>query len=162
MITKPSDIEILTECLKHTPVILTQLLAQIDPELYKDRRIINKWSIHEHACHIATGDKIGFIDRLSKFIDEDNPAFTPLSGESFPPDYYYNMDLNKALEEFKHYRKKIIEMVSALEDNFWHKSSRHTEYTVFTPYIMLRHRLLHDHLHLYRIEELWLTRAKIL
>ena len=72
------------------------------------------------------------------------------------------MDLNKALEEFIQYREQLIEMVCNLEDHLWYKNGKHPEYTLFTPYAMLRHRLFHDHLHLYRIEELWLTRAELL
>ena len=125
MITKPPDLELITKSLKQTPVILEQLLKQIDPKLYKKRRILNKWSIHEHATHLATGDKVGFIDRFEKFIKEDIPEFIPFSGESYPQDYFYNLDLNEAQEEFRQNRKQLIEMVRKIEDDsFWFKESK--------------------------------------
>lgn len=42
------------------------------------------------------------------------------------------------------------------------RSARHPEYTLYTPYVMLRHMMMHDYLHMYRIEELWLTRPEYL
>jgi hypothetical protein len=163
MVTKPPDLKIITESLKQTPIILKQLLNQIDSRLYKKKRILNKWSIHEHATHLATGDKVGFIDRFEKFIKEDIPEFKPYSGKSYPQDYFYNLGLNEALGEFRQSRKQLIEMVVKIDnDSFWHKESKHPEYITFTPYIMLRHRLLHDNFHLHRIEELWLTRPEYL
>ncbi len=132
-------------------------MYQIPEELHKIRRIKNKWSIHEHACHVATGERYGFLKRIEQFIKEDRPKIEPLSGESFPPDFYLQMDLNTALVEFVNLRKRVIEVCNNLDESIWNKEANHPEYKVYTPYIMLKHLLMHDHFHMYRIEELWLT-----
>ena len=44
----------------------------------------------------------------------------------------------------------------------WTRKAKHKEYIEYTPYIMLRHILMHDHFHMYRIEELWLTTDEFL
>ena len=150
----------ISESLSKTPGILIELLDQIPSDLLKQRRIEDKWTIHEHACHIATGDKFGFHKRIAAFINELEPKFEPLSGESFDKDFYSEMDLNKALDEFKQLRKQTIELTNNLEAQIWNKNSIHPEYEKYTPYIMLRHLLMHDHFHMYRIEELWLTTKK--
>jgi hypothetical protein len=156
------DIEQILGCLEKTPRILTELLSQIPAEVLKARRIRNSWCIHEHACHVATGDRIGFIDRLHQFLDEECPVFVPLSGESFPPDYLMEMSLKSALDGFFEDRAEVIELARSLEPSLWAGEGRHPEYITFTPYIMLRHRLMHDYFHMHRIEELWLTREQCL
>lgn len=151
------DIDDILECLEKTPRILERLLAQVPTERLKERRIANSWCIHEHACHIATGDRIAFIDRMNQFIHEERPVFVPVSGESFPPDYLMKMDLAHALDVFAKDRAEAIQLAKSLDPALWAKEGVHPEYITYTPYIMLRHRLMHDHLHMYRIEALWLT-----
>lgn len=157
-----NDVLQIIYCLKQSPIILKNLLIQIPSELYKIRRIPGKWSIHEHACHIATGDQSGFMDRFKQFINEQKPKIKPLSGESFPPDYLIKMDLSEALEIFFEKRKDLVNLVNSADKSIWIKEAEHPEYQNYTPYIMLRHRLLHDHFHMYRIEELWLTKEEYL
>lgn len=156
------DVNRILSCLEKTPKLLERLLSQIPEETFKVRRIENSWSIHEHACHIATGDRIGFIDRLHQFLNEESPVFVPLSGESYPHDYLMEMDLTRAIRGFYEDRAELIRLAGSLDDAVWGKEGKHPEYMVFTPYIMLRHRLMHDHLHMYRIEELWLTRDQFI
>ncbi|MCX5757140.1 MAG: DinB family protein [Candidatus Hydrogenedentes bacterium] len=151
------DIEPILGCLEKTPRILTELLSQIPAQSLKVRRAANSWSIHEHACHIATGDRIGFIHRLRQFVNEEFPIFVPLSGETFRPDHLMNMSLESALDAFFKDRAEVIRLIKSLDPTLWDKKGAHPEYIAFTPYIMLRHRLMHDHLHMYRIEALWLT-----
>ncbi len=148
--------------MEQSPIILKNLLMQMPSDLYKVKRISGKWSIHEHACHVATGDQSGFIDRFKQFIKEQKPRIKPLSGDNFPPDYLIKMDLNEALDIFFRTREELISLVSTADESIWTKEAEHPEYQIYSPYIMLRHRLLHDHFHMYRIEELWLTKEEYL
>lgn len=152
------DVARILSCLEKTPDILAGLVSGIPVDILKARRIENSWSIHEHACHIAMGDRIGFLDRLRQFLSEECPVFVPLSGESFPPDYLMKMDLELAIDGFFKDRAEVVRRAQSLDESLWEKEGKHSEYTIFTPRIMLRHRLMHDHLHMYRIEELWLTK----
>ncbi len=157
-----NDINHIINGLEQSPIILNNLLSQIPPKLIMEQRIKSKWSIHEHACHVATGDQSGFIDRFRQFLNESQPRITPLSGESFPADHLLKMDLNEALAKFFEKRKELISLVKSADASIWSKKAEHPEYYDYTPYIMLRHRLMHDHYHLYRIEELWLTTEEYL
>ena len=148
--------EIIT-MLAATPRLLEELINEIPPVQLKQHRIKNKWSIHEHACHIAIGDQYVFHPRLRAFINETDPTFTPYSGESFEKDFLIKMDLEKALINFKKLRMQSIELAKHFDRTQWQKESHHPEYSIYTPYIMLRHFLMHDYFHMYRIEELWLT-----
>lgn len=152
----------ISDALSSTPEILSDLLHQVPTELLKEKRIKNKWSIHEHACHICSGDKYVFHKRLLKFKNEATPVFNPVSGDSFDENFLNDMDLNTSLNEFVTLRKKTIEFINHFDKESWNKKGVHPEYKEYTPYILLRHMLMHDHLHMYRIEELWLTKKQFL
>ena len=49
------EVETILNALNETPRLLQELIAEIDPELYKEKIVKDKWSIHEHATHIAIG-----------------------------------------------------------------------------------------------------------
>ena len=44
----------------------------------------------------------------------------------------------------------------------WEKTATHPEYEQYSLIILARHILMHDHWHMYRMEELWLTRDEYL
>ena len=146
--------ETILNALKETPRLLKELITEIDPELYKEKIIKGKWSIHEHATHVAVGDIYGFQKRLRDFKQKENPTFEPLSGDNFDKDFFIELDLNKSLNNFFEIRQTTIELAKAFNKNDWNKLAIHPEYKTYSPYIMLRHLLMHDHTHLYKIEDM--------
>ncbi|MFD2585751.1 DinB family protein [Croceitalea marina] len=150
------EIEPLLNALNETPRLLSELIDEIDPELYKAKIIKDKWSIHEHATHIAVGDIYGFQKRLKMFSHKEKPTFKPLSGDNFDDLFFLNLDLKKTLGDFFEIRRKTVELAKMFSLNDWSKQAVHPEYKTYTPYIMLRHLLMHDHNHLYKIEDMGL------
>jgi hypothetical protein len=72
------------------------------------------------------------------------------------------MSVPEALAAFSAGRNdQIAELEKATPDD-WEKVATHPEYTHYTLYILARHILMHDHWHMYRMEELWLTRDEYL
>mgnify|MGYP006153123277 CR=1 FL=1 len=134
--------------------MLKELISEIDPKLYKTKIIEAKWSMHEHATHIAVGDCFGFQKRLKDFKKKETPLFEPLSGDSFPNNFFIKLDLFKTVEDFFNIRQSTIELARSLGESVWNKEAIHPEYKKYTPYIMLRHLLMHDHSHLYKIEDM--------
>jgi hypothetical protein len=63
---------------------------------------------------------------------------------------------------FMQHRTALLEQLKIREKQFWSKKASHPEYREYTPYILLRHTLMHEHLHMYRIENLWLTNDEFL
>jgi hypothetical protein len=147
-------IETILNALSETPRILEELVAEIDPKLYKKKIIEGKWSIHEHATHIGVGDIYGFQKRLKDFREKDKPYFEPLSGDNFHENFFMELDLKKTIVDFFEIRKKTIELAREFKLNDWNKVAIHPEYKTYSPYIMLRHLLMHDHNHLYKIEDM--------
>lgn len=146
------------EVLKQTPFLLVELLEQIDPAVLKTRRIPNKWSIHEHACHLASMDAL-FIARFQLFRQEVQPVIkSHLPPPEGSPRSLMDMDLKDTLQQFFTRRKELTDLVSTFLPADWEKHAQHDKYFDYTPGIMLRHLMLHDHYHMYRIEQLWLTK----
>jgi len=151
----------LLSCLEKTPVILKEMVDSIPREpswRLTERRIEGKWSIHEHACHIVKVQPM-LTARAKKFIEEDAPEFEPyFPGKSTSPDELLKMDLAENLAKFPELRKEFIDVIRSAPADAWKKKAEHPQYLEYTLYIMLRHVLLHDNVHMYRMEELWLDR----
>jgi hypothetical protein len=60
------------DCLKKTPAILTELVAEASPALLKKRGVAGKWSIHEHPCHLVDVHPM-LIGRFIMFRNEEAP-----------------------------------------------------------------------------------------
>ena len=140
--------------LQETPRLLKELMLEIDPKLYKKQILTGKWSIHEHATHIAVTDTYGFQKRLKQFQNETVPLIEPLSGDNFDKTFFMSLDLEASIAAFFTTRQTTLKLAKELDNDIWHKQAHHPEYKTYTPYIMLRHLLMHDHAHLYKIEDM--------
>jgi len=145
----------LIQCLKQAPSMLKELFVTIPAKLIRQRRIEGKWSIHEHVCHLAKIQPRQ-NERVRRFIDEQQPEFQPYFPA--PSDRLMDMDLHNALDDFTLLRKEFVDILNSLDEKTWNKKAIHLEYFEYSPFIFVRHFMLHDNLHLYRIEELALTR----
>ena len=144
--------------LDKAPYLLKEFILDIPSKLLKKKRIPNKWTIHEHACHLALLDEL-ILFRLELFKKMDQPEIKPfLPGKNAPDSELINLNLSEKLNDFQVSRKLIIDQFKSLTENLWEKEGLHPEYQRYTPYIMLRHMAMHDHFHMYRIEELALTK----
>ena len=152
------DIDQLISGLEQSPVVLEELIRQIPLEMLKEKRIKNKWSIHENACHIAEVQPM-ILERLKSFRDEEKPDLKSyLPGKTVPDDNLMDMDLDTKIHEFMSVRKEQLDIFKTMDEVALQKDALHEEYVKYTPYIMMRHILIHDYFHMYRIEELWLTK----
>ena len=103
-----------------------------------------------------------FIERFRMFKQHTEPVFDVyIPGKTVHEDLM-SMDLDDSLGRFEGYRDELIGHAKSMDKDHWQRSGQHDEYTQYTPYIMLRHILSHDHVHMYRIEELWLTQDEYL
>lgn len=157
------DLAAVLRSLEFTPRILDALLAEVPAELLKAHPKPGKWCIHAHACHLAAAQGM-LIARFKRFQSEDAPEFIPYNPDQEEgEDKLLALDLAGEAARFRALRRELLAMaVKVPEGPFWEKQAKHPEYVRYTPLIMLRHMLMHDHLHLYRIEELWLTRRELL
>ncbi|MCP4401170.1 MAG: DinB family protein [bacterium] len=150
------------ECLGKSPDILKNLVESVPQERRKVRRIPGEWSIHEHACHLVDVQPM-LLKRFKRCLREASPEICPyLPGTKDLDDFLPSLDLTGMLEKFPAYREELLQLLQDRDELFWKKRMKHPEYSLYTPYILLRHILFHDHLHMYRIEALWLTTEEYL
>ena len=154
--------KIIISHLAQGPALLRDLLNSIPKERYKERRLPGRWTIHEHACHLSEVDSMMY-DRLLTFKNADYPVFEPfLPGTNVGDAHLIDLDLEECLRRFEKMRGKTVELAGTLSPEDWRKEATHPEYEYYTAKILLRHMLMHDNLHMYRMEQLWLTREAFL
>ena len=149
----------LIEGLKQVPVILSEFVKSIPQERMDLRRGEGFWTIAEHVSHLAQVQPM-MLERLERFAAEKRPEFIPYipgegEEESDTPD---RMKISDALEQFESYRDKQVSLLEKADDAVWKTEGIHPEYERYSMYILVRHILMHDYWHMYRMEELWLTR----
>ncbi len=140
-----------------TPDLLSQFVEGIDSNLLKLRRLPNKWSVHEHACHIVDVQPM-LIERIKRFKLENSPIFIPyLPTEDPDPNRLLEINLKEALGSFYGLRQEMLQEIEAIRSEDLLKEGSHPEYKKYTLEILLRHILLHDQFHMYRMEEYWIS-----
>lgn len=148
------------DALRRAPEIVVPLVREAPAELLKRRPSARRWSIHEHACHLAHVHGL-FFDRLDRMLSEPAPVIRPyLPAEQDADDFLLNMQLDESLERYAADRKKLVERLERLSETDWERTAEHPEYRAYSVFIMFRHLALHDFLHAYRIEELLLQRTE--
>jgi hypothetical protein len=147
------DIPGLITALADGPKLIIPLVRDTPPANLKWRPAPDKWSVHEHACHLATDHGL-FSGRLDEMLREENPRMIPYEGEGDTPGILMKMDLDASLERFVHERAEIVARLRQLTPAQWERTGDHPDYSHYTVFIMFRHLALHTMLHAYRIEQL--------
>ena len=134
------------------------LVRQAASSIVKRRPPSGKWSIHEHACHLAAVHPV-LIQRLDLMLAEDRPAIRSYEpGRDDPPDVLLDVDLDAALRRFEEDRTRLVGRLRRLQPDEWTRTANHEEYNSYSVFTMFRHLALHDFFHAYRIEELLLRK----
>jgi uncharacterized damage-inducible protein DinB len=153
------DVRDLLEGLSRTHAILSEFAKTIPEARLDVRRGQGCWTIAEHVSHLAEVQPM-LLDRFQRFINEDRPEFVPYvpGDDEDAPNTPARMNMTVALEQFARYRNEQLTLLGSADDSTWQKTAIHPEYEIYSFYILVRHTLMHDYWHMYRIEELWLTR----
>jgi hypothetical protein len=144
--------------LEAAPGIIVGLVREVRPENLKRRPAPNKWSAHEHACHISTGHD-AFLARLELMLSESHPlikSMQPSSDEEAGS--LLNVDLDEALSGYVRDRARAVKRLKELSPEDWQRTAEHEAFSHYSVYIMFRHVLIHEMLHAYRIDELMLKK----
>jgi DinB family protein len=146
------------EALERAPGIVVPLVREVRPFVLKRRPAPEKWSAHEHACHLAFVHRL-FFDRLDQILSSPAPVITPYDpGQSDPDGLLLGMDLEDSLRHYVDDRGRLVERLRQLSAGDWNRTAQHGEYSHYSVFIMFRHLALHDFFHAYRIEELLLNK----
>jgi hypothetical protein len=152
------NIQAVLDALRRAPDVVVPLVREVPAHLLKRRPAPGRWSVHEHACHLAHVHSL-FSARLDYMLNNPAPVIEPyLPGTQDPDDLLMEMDLDVSLERFAADRRQLVERLATLTPEQWARTAEHGEYRLYSVFIMFRHLALHDFLHAYRIEELLLRR----
>jgi uncharacterized damage-inducible protein DinB len=153
------DIREVLEGLKKAPSILAEFVKSIPDEKMGVRRGEGFWTITEHLSHLAQVQPM-LLDRFYRFMNEDRPEFVPYlpGNDDDEPDTPACLNTSDALEQFATHRNKQVVLLEGAGKIAWQKTAIHPEYEYYSLRILARHTLMHDYWHMYRMEELWLTR----
>ncbi len=151
------SVEVVLTTLSHTPALISSLIHDTPDASLKKRPPSGKWSIHEHACHLAVVHPM-FAQRLEFILREPEPRITPYSpSDEEAAGSLLDMDLHRALEDLTRDRVQLVNRSAALDPDQWHRTVEHPEYTHYSIFVMMRMVALHDLFHGYRINDLLLN-----
>jgi uncharacterized damage-inducible protein DinB len=94
--------------LEGAPDIIISLVREVPPQNLKRRPGFNKWSAHEHACHIFSADA-AYISRLELMLSDPAPyirCIIPSPEEE--AGLLLNVNLDEALNQYVQERARLI------------------------------------------------------
>jgi len=153
------DVEDILDGLKRSPGVLAGLVKAIPENRLDIRRREGFWTVAEQVSHLAEVQPM-LLGRFQRFLEENHPEFVPFlptagEDEQKTP---VRLDVAVALAQFEDYRNRQLGLLEGLDTDGWQKTGTHPEYELYSLSILARHVLMHDYWHMYRIEELWLTK----
>ena len=144
--------------LEAAPGMIIGLVREVPPQNLKRRPAPNKWSAHEHACHLATGDA-AFLARLELMLSDPHPqikSMVPSPAEEAGS--LLSVELDEALGRYVQERAVVVKRLKQLSAEDWQRTAEHEAFSHYSVAIMFRHVLLHEMHHAYRIDELMLKK----
>jgi uncharacterized damage-inducible protein DinB len=152
----------LLQTLSTAPTLLRGFMETVPDSVLDRQRGQGFWTIKEHLAHLTDVQPMLLL-RLARFRDESHPDFQPhLPGDDAGQALPIDQPVSKLLESFENERQKQLQVIESLSDDVWSRTASHPEYTHYDATVLIRHVALHDHWHMYRMEELWLTRDQYL
>lgn len=150
------EIADILESLSRVPGMLAALVKDIPPERMAERRGEGCWTILEHLAHLAEVQPM-LSQRFKRLIVEDVPEFVPFDpGKAGHEPDPAGRPASQLVQAMAGERCRQLEILRSLAPEAWERKGSHPEYTDYGLRIAVRHMLLHDLWHMYRIEELWL------
>ena len=153
------DTQTLIATLEAAPEMIIGLVREVPPRHLKRRPNPNKWSAHEHACHLSTADT-AYLSRLELMLSEPSPYIRSLlPSPEEEAGSLLNIDLDEALDHYVRERARLVERLKELSAEDWQRTAEHEECSQYSVLIMFRQLLLHEMFHAYRIEEIRLKKG---
>lgn len=151
------NVDMALRTLEHIPELIYGYFQNIPPEVFDIRRTKEAWTIREHLYHIVSVQDM-LLKRMELIRVEDNPVITPYFPENQKEQSALYESVEAAFTEYRTTRQKQIELVRGAGIVDMAKEASHAEYIFYNIPIIVNHMIFHEYWHMYRIEELWLTR----
>jgi hypothetical protein len=156
-----SSISSLIISLEASSEVLKNFVNGIPEEELGVKRRPDVWTIRHHVYHLAGVQELMY-GRLMQFRKEKNPVIVPYNpGKDDARETTYQSAAD-ALSVFQSWREKQIEEIKMIDESGLYLQATHPEYRRYDLVILIRHILVHDYWHMYRMEELWLLKDEFL
>ena len=142
--------------LENSAKVLKQFVETMTDDVIK-RRIKDYWTIYDHIDHLVVCQKM-LLERIEAFIKEESPVIEPYNPEEKPSEEASKRTARQLVNEFRKLRAKQIKLIKGAKKAVWLRKGSHEEYADYGFEILVRHILLHDSYHMYRMEELWIMK----
>jgi uncharacterized damage-inducible protein DinB len=153
-----TDTQTLIASLAGAPKIIIRLVREVPPENLKRRPSPDKWSAHEHACHLSNVDT-AYLARLELMLSDPAPYIKSMSpSPEEETGALLSVDLDEALDQYERERARLVMRLKELTVEDWQRTAEHEEFSHYSVLIMFRQLLLHEMLHAFRIEDLLLKK----
>lgn len=153
-----NNTQTLIAALEGAPDIIIGLVREVPPQNLKRRPSTNKWSAHEHACHISTADTL-YLSRLELMLSDPAPYIRSMApSPEQEAGSLLNIDLDEALDQYVRERARLVKRLKELSVEEWRRTAEHEAFSHYSVLIMFRELLMHEMLHGYRIGELLLKK----
>ena len=150
----------LLKVLELNKTVLRQLIS-VMTEAEIQRRIKDYWTVYEHLAHLVEAQEVA-VRRIGRFLHEEAPAIVPFSPDKAPETASKPASAESLLEVFCQHRDTQLTLLRKAKTADWKKTGSHPEYTRYTLEILVRHTMLHDHFHMFRMEQLWIMKEEFL
>lgn len=151
------NVDLALVTLEQIPEVINGYFRNIPPSVLDIRRTSEAWTIREHLYHIVSVQDM-LLKRMELIRAEDHPVITPYFPENQKEQSQLYESVEAAFTEYRTIRKKQIELVRGAGVKNMAKEASHAEYFSYNIPLILNHMIFHEYWHMYRIEELWLTR----
>lgn len=112
--------------LKSLPNELDDLLKDLDEDTVRWRPIPNKWSVKEIMCHLRDMERLAYLARYRRMLDEENPILPNVDQDRIAIESdYINQDASAALDEFKRLRQETIRTLESVAVEDWSRGGTH-------------------------------------
>jgi hypothetical protein len=122
-------------------------------------RVKNYWTVYEHLRRLAFAQNI-LLHRIKQFIAQENPVIKPSAPANMVAEKNYYV--SNLLELYYNSRNQQIAAIKNIDEKIFNKKGRRPEYKKYTLEILIRHILLHDAFHMYRMEELRIKKDELI
>jgi hypothetical protein len=93
-------------------------------------------------------------------IEEDHPKIKPFGAEN--ETFAGKYSVKGLLQKYCELRDEQIKILKNVTEDIWEKEGIHEEYKKYTFEILVRHAILHDSFHMWRMEELWIENENLI
>jgi hypothetical protein len=156
-----SSVSSLIISLESSSEVLKNFVDGIPEEDIIAHRRPDVWSIRHHVFHLAGTQEVMY-GRIVQFRRDKHPVIVPFNPGDSDTGVTTYRSVADAMSVFHIWREKQIDEIKILEESDLYNPGTHPEYRRYDLMILIRHILMHDYWHMYRIEELWLLKDEFL